>query len=337
MVVISGSPGVRERFNNPLLHHRVKDFRTQYEVFRRLCVAAADLTDANTALRDIDRVLAAVVRYRRPGFIELPRDMVGVVPAGPHRPTPVPPHSNPESLAEALAEAVRRITSARRPVIIADVEIHRFGLQDKLLALAEGAGIPIAATMLGKSVVRETHPLFAGIYEGAMGRQEVTQFVEESDCVLLLGAFMTDINLGIYTANLDPARSIYATSEALRISHHHFDGVELPDFLQGLIDAGLQVPQRPLPPRQPETPFQVCPDAPDDHHPAHPAAQPVVGRVDGGHRRRGRRPVCLQRPGDPPANGVPGPGLLRLDGFCGAGRPGRDDRPARPATGGAGG
>ena len=124
------------------------------------------------------------------------------------------------------------------------MEIHRFGLQDELLALAEGAGIPIAATMLGKSVVSERHPLFAGIYEGALGREEVTQFVEESDCVILLGEFMTDINMGIFTANLDPARCIYATSETLRISHHHFNGVLLGDFIDGLAGAGLKAPPR---------------------------------------------------------------------------------------------
>ena len=33
VVVITGSPGLRERINNPLLHHRVRDFRTQYDVF----------------------------------------------------------------------------------------------------------------------------------------------------------------------------------------------------------------------------------------------------------------------------------------------------------------
>ncbi|MHC4178321.1 MAG: thiamine pyrophosphate-dependent enzyme, partial [Planctomycetota bacterium] len=141
------------------------------------------------------------------------------------------------------------IAESRRPVIVAGVEIHRFALQDQLLALAEGAGIPITTTMLGKSVIGETHPLFAGIYEGAMGREEVTRLVEESDCVILLGAFMTDINLGIYTANLDPAKCIYATSESLRISHHHFHGVLLSDFLEGLVAAGLKVPQSSLPPR----------------------------------------------------------------------------------------
>ena len=97
--------------------------------------------------------------------------------------------------------------------------------------------------MLGKSVISETHPLFVGLYEGAMGNDEVTQFVEESDCLLLLGTFMTDINLGIYTANLDPGKCIYATSEQLRIRHHHYHNVLLADFIREL------AARRPQPPR----------------------------------------------------------------------------------------
>ena len=264
VVVISGSPGMRERFNNPLLHHRVKDFHTQAEVFRRICCAEAELNDPHTALREIDRVLAAVVRRRRPGYIELPRDMVNVVPDGPHMPSTKTPASDPEALAEAVAEAVRRIAACRRPVIIAGVEVHRFGLQDDLLKFAEGAQIPITATMLGKSVVSERHPLFVGIYEGALGREEVTRFVEASDCFILLGEFMTDINMGIFTANLAPAHCIYATSETLRISHHHFNGVLLGDFIRGLAAASLKAPPR-EPPTRPETteePFQLEPDKP---------------------------------------------------------------------------
>ena len=253
VVVISGSPGLRERFNNPLLHHRVRDFHTQSDVFRRLCVAHAELEDPPVALREIDRVLDAVVRYRRPGYIELPRDVVNVIPPGVHLPVTSDPESNTDALDEAVAEAVRRISQSARPVIVAGVEIHRFGLQDKLLALAEAAGIPITTTMLGKSVIAETHPLFVGLYEGAMGREEVTELVEQSDCVILLGAFMTDVNLGIYTAKLDPSRCIYATSEELRISHHHFHDVLLSDFLDRLAAEGLKTPARTLPPKPPVT------------------------------------------------------------------------------------
>ena len=35
VVVITGSPGLRERVNNPLLHHRVRDFRTQLRRVRQ--------------------------------------------------------------------------------------------------------------------------------------------------------------------------------------------------------------------------------------------------------------------------------------------------------------
>jgi indolepyruvate decarboxylase len=264
VVVISGSPGIGERVNNPLLHHKVKDFQTQADVFRRLCGADTQLNDPNAAFRRIDRVLDHVWRYKRPGYIELPRDLVHVVPDAPQPSVVRPPVSDPDALAEAVAEATQRIAAAKSPVIIADVEIHRFGLQDKLLAFAEGAGIPMVSTILGKSVVSERHPLFAGLYEGAMGREEVTEFVESSDCVILLGAFLTDINLGIYTANLDPSRCIDATSEKLRISRHHYDDVLLPDFLNGLIAAGLKAPPRPLParPRTMEEDYQLRAAAP---------------------------------------------------------------------------
>ena len=264
VVVISGSPGLRERIKNPLLHHKVKDFRTQFDVFRRLCVAATDLTEPASAFREIDRVLEAVVRYRRPGYIELPRDVVPLVPDTPHAPKPTTAASDPEALAEAVAEAARRIRASQAPVIVADVEIHRFGLQKHLLALVEGAGIPFVTTILGKSVLSERHPLFAGVYEGALGREEVTRFVEQSDLVLLLGAFLTDLNLGLFTAHLDPGRCIYATSETLRISHHHYQDVLLSDFLAGLASAGLKVPPRPLPsrPEAADAPFVLRPDAP---------------------------------------------------------------------------
>ena len=35
----------------------------------------------------------------------------------------------------------------------------------------------------------------------------VRQYVESSDCVLMLGTFITDMNMGIYTAKLDRSRS----------------------------------------------------------------------------------------------------------------------------------
>ncbi|MFH1265694.1 MAG: thiamine pyrophosphate-binding protein, partial [Planctomycetota bacterium] len=112
VVLISGSPGLRERYHNALLHHRVGKFRTQFDVFRCLCGATTQLHNPDTAFREIDRVLDGVVRKRRPGYLELPRDMVAVVPEGPHTPAVTEQKSDPDALAEALAEATRRLSKS---------------------------------------------------------------------------------------------------------------------------------------------------------------------------------------------------------------------------------
>jgi TPP-dependent 2-oxoacid decarboxylase len=198
------------------------------------------LSDPQTAFQEIDRVLHAALRFKRPVYVELPRDQV-LLRGSPHHKAPaIHERSDRSTLRAALAEAEEMINRARKPVILADVEVHRFGLQDQLLKLAQKTHIPVAATVLGKSVIGEQHPFYLGIYEGAMGREDVRRYVESSDCVLMLGAFMTDINLGIYTARLDPARSIYATSEKLSIRYHTYEDVRFKDFMSGLLRLRLR-------------------------------------------------------------------------------------------------
>jgi indolepyruvate decarboxylase len=131
------------------------------------------------------------------------------------------------------------LRSAKRPVVLAGVEIHRFGLQEALVKLVERTGYPVAATILGKSVITEMHPQYLGVYEGAMGREEVRVAVEDADCVLILGAFMTDINLGVYTAHLEVERTINVNSEKASIKRHHYEDIALADFLDGLMEADL--------------------------------------------------------------------------------------------------
>ena len=251
VVVISGAPGMEERRNDPLLHHKVRDFNTQREVFEKITVASASLDDPQTAFREIDRCLEAAVRFKRPVYLELPRDRVDARPLYPHVPAVSTQSSDKDALEAALVAAFERLQAAQKPVLIVGIEVHRFGLQKLVIELAEKFQIPMCATLLGKSVVSEKHPLYLGIYEGAMGRQAITEYVETSDCVVLLGAFMTDINLGIFTAHLEPSRCISATSEKLRIGHHHFHDVLFPDFVQGLTQLELKPKKKtPLPKRE---------------------------------------------------------------------------------------
>jgi TPP-dependent 2-oxoacid decarboxylase len=259
LVVISGAPGINERIKNPLLHHKVRDFDTQQKIFEHVTVDSVLIDNPRTAAKDIDQVLSSAIRYKRPVYIELPRDKISTqIPrinyqeqyatdssSTSNSKTAKVEEEQPkyktdmDSMQEALVEATAMINSSKQPVIIAGVEIHRFGLQGKFLQLTDKTNIPVVATVLSKSVISEDHPSYIGVYEGAMGHQSARNYVESSDCLILLGALMTDINFGITTTPIEQSKSIYVTSEKLSIKYHNFENVLLQDFLTSLIEAPL--------------------------------------------------------------------------------------------------
>ena len=226
VVIISGAPGMREREKNPLLHHKVRSSTRRRRSSNSSRLLPLCWATHKRHYRRLIECIHACLRYKRPVYIELPRDMVHAPGITHHRPLEIHETSNPGTLRAAVADAVAFINSAKKPVILADVEVHRFGLQDTLVQLAKKTNIPIASTLLGKSVIGEQHPFYMGVYEGAMGRDEVRRYVESSDCVIMLGTFMTDINLGVFTARLDPNRSISATSEKLSVRYHSYEDVD---------------------------------------------------------------------------------------------------------------
>src|SRR5260221_5762361 len=86
---------------------------------------------------------------------------------------------------------------------------------------------------------------------------------------------MTDLNLGIFTAQLDPARCIYVTSEQLRIRHHHYHQVPLDTFLDKLGSREMTLVERPIPGnlRPQPAPYHLKPDAPL-------TVRRIMGRLD---------------------------------------------------------
>jgi len=237
VVVISGAPGIAEQRKDPLIHHRFGPFSFQREIFERITCASAVLDDPLTAFRDIDRCLQAVRRYSRPVYLELPRDRLDS--EGYPIPAPQAPDqaSDAGALAEAVDETLRRLQRASAPVILAGVELHRRGLQDGLSRFVLGSCIPVAATLTGKSVVGERHAAYLGIYEGAMGPDAMRERVEGADLLLMLGATVNDVDTGVFTAQLDPARLIHASQDQVTIGHHRYADVHLGDFLAALCEA----------------------------------------------------------------------------------------------------
>lgn len=237
VIVVSGGPSPADRKHDPLLHHKVRTFDTQRRIFEEVTCANTILMDPATAADEIMRVVETVLNECRPGYIEIPYDVVDM-PIRPPVIKNIPdPESDAENLAACVAEALEKIAGAKQPVIIADVELHRHGLTDMVVEIAKKYNIPIAATLLSKSIISETNPMYIGVYSGGLSEKPVQDYVESSDCVIMLGAFITDVFLGLNTARLERKNTILVNTEKANIGHHSYERVLFKDFLHGLLSA----------------------------------------------------------------------------------------------------
>ncbi len=241
VVVISGAPGRKDREKDPLLHHKVKTFETQRRVYDEVTVATTVLLDEQRAASEIIRCVEACLRYKRPVYIEVPHDMVDreIPVAGIS--SGIPEESDRHTLAAALDETLSLIRGARKPVILAGVELARYRTAGLVLRMAERMNIPIAADLLSKSAIPENHPLYIGVYGGAMSSDEhVRKYVESADLVLMLGNFITDMSMGFYTAKLDRKRTVLATTERVSVQYHRYESIQFRDFLESLATAKIK-------------------------------------------------------------------------------------------------
>jgi len=273
LVVLVGSPRTTQRQPSMLLHHGVGDFTTMQRAYEHITVDAVLLDDPGQAPRLIDRALSRCMTEKRPIMIEIPQDVVDRECEAPAAFTPAKrPVSDPHALKEALDEAMSHLSTARRAVILGGVELHRYGLMSELYRLVEASRLPVATTLLGKTVISENHPQAIGVYEGAISRKDIRDIVENADVLLCLGAWISDINMGVYTSKLEGRRLILANSGRLKISQHVYEQVWIGDVVTALAD---RMPAKGLS----HPPFKNCAEALDTDFVAEKGRPLTVARV----------------------------------------------------------
>ena len=90
-----------------------------------------------------------------------------------------------------LAEAVRAIRSARRPLVIAGGGVHHSRAEEALAEFAGTTGIPVASTQAGKGSLRHDHPQDVGGI-GHTGTATANELARTADLVIGVGTRYTD-------------------------------------------------------------------------------------------------------------------------------------------------
>lgn len=246
VVVISASPStsdrVLERTQKILFHHSTGNLRADQLVYQNVTVASEVIEDAADAPARIDGALTAMLTHRRPVYIEVLKNIWTVTCADPQGSiTAQPSPSNPDSLGAALDAAWSRIHEAKLPILWAGVEIQRFGLQDTLQEIVDRGRLLFTTTSLGKTVLDEAQKSFIGTYAGPASPQATQDLVNASDCLITLGAIITDDYLDIMKRSF--GQMIEVNDQEVRIGYQYYHGVTLQDFVEGLLNRYRSAPE----------------------------------------------------------------------------------------------
>jgi len=269
VAVISASPKTKdqmlERTEGILFHHSTGDLEADQIVFENVTVASIIVDDPATAPEQIDAAITAMLTHRRPIYIEVLNNVWSLkcpAPKGSLGPLTIP--SDAASLSAALDAAWERIHRAKLPVLWAGVEIQRYGLQGLLQQIVDASGIPFTTTSLGKTVLDESQKSFIGTYAGPASPALTRAVMSASDCVIALGAIITDDYLDIMASSY--GAMIEVNDEETRVGYGRYGQVTLQDFLEGLLErfkGEKRYPRRYTLPK-------VTPDPEESYTPADP-------------------------------------------------------------------
>ncbi|HKA32474.1 MAG TPA: thiamine pyrophosphate-dependent enzyme, partial [Candidatus Binatia bacterium] len=247
ILVISGGPGEEERKLGVLIHHQARAIESQLNIYKEVTCAAKIIDDPLRAAIEIDAVIRSMWLNQQPGYIEIHRDMV-------EREIPVPkeliewdgelPHANSDrhKLDEAVRDTAERLATARRPVVLIGIEAFRYKLAKDIVKLIEKMGAPCCTSVLAKGAFPMNHPLYMGVYIGAVSPRAIRERVEQADLIVGLGMFLTDIELGgSQPAEALRNRSIWAVEHHVNVSFHTYTDVTLRDFVHGLLRSDLKM------------------------------------------------------------------------------------------------
>ena len=258
VVVLSGAPSLAERQRGLLVHHQARTIESQLNVYREITCDQAVLDDRTTAAERVARVLRSAREHSQPVYIEIPRDMVaaevGEVPVLP--PSPI----DPEAVRAAATEVLGRLAAARSPVLLVDAEIRRYGVEAEVAGLAERLGIPVVTTFMGRGLLADTPNPALGTYLGVAGQAAITELVESSDALFLLGVILSDTNFSAAARQIDLRHAIIATERQVRLGFHTYHDVPLRHLVEAMTVSARPTGSRPQLPDPPQPPTGLVAD-----------------------------------------------------------------------------
>ncbi|ABE74745.1 alpha-keto acid decarboxylase family protein [Psychrobacter cryohalolentis] len=233
---IVGAPSTALQDSKRRIHHSLGDgvFNHFIKMVEPVTVARAQITPENAA-SEIDRVIRVILKKHRPGYLLLSPD-VAKTPIYPPTTKLIDSEEDITSQA-ALADfkqALIEFLPNKTTTLMADLMVHRLGLQNQLKALIADTDIPYTTLSWGKTLLDENSERWAGTYAGVASRPVVKDMVENCECLIKIGVQYTDTTTAGFSQDIDENVVVDLHYERASIAGKNFAPIALKDALKTL-------------------------------------------------------------------------------------------------------
>ncbi|MDR1327115.1 MAG: hypothetical protein LBJ74_01770 [Heliobacteriaceae bacterium] len=201
VICVAGLPPEKHIRKKTLLHHNFlkPNYYAASDAFAQVVQAGAIL-NAGNAKYEIERILGEFIREKKPVYIGIPTDVCKAFIK--NDPDIKMPESDYKKLEKAAAHILKLIENACDPVILGDVLVDRFCAACEFQRFVKNSGIPATTLLMGKGLINESEPNFLGTFTGK--DTEVCDALNRSDCVICIGAVLSDFNTARFSLNFNP-------------------------------------------------------------------------------------------------------------------------------------
>nr|WP_317199841.1 thiamine pyrophosphate-binding protein [uncultured Psychrobacter sp.] len=248
---IVGAPATSLQNAKSRIHHSLGDgvFNHFIKMVEPVTVARAQITPENAA-SEIDRVIRMILKKHRPGYLMLSPD-VAKLPIYP--PTTKLDDSQEDITSAAALSAFKQTLIEFLPnkttTLMADLMVHRLGLQEELKALIADTEVPYTTLSWGKSLLDEQGERWVGTYSGVASRPVAKDAVENCECLIKVGVNYTDTTTAGFSQNIDEKSVVDLHYERASIGGQNFAPIALKDSLQAVhevMTSGVDIIPMPL-------------------------------------------------------------------------------------------
>jgi len=238
VIFVSAGYNTNDPSANHLLHHTIgtHDFSYQYEMIQRVTCAAVRILHAEDAPYLIDHAIRTALRERKPAYIEIACNLSNAPCAepAPFEMLLTSEASSPKALTAAVETAATLLNNAKKPLLLAGVDLRAYGAIDAFRELAEALGCGVAVMPDAKGFFPEDHPQFIGIYWGAVSSPGCEPIVDWADMILAAGPMFTDYTTVGWTAIPPRDHLIKAEPRYVRFPRAEYADIALADFLSAV-------------------------------------------------------------------------------------------------------